>query len=557
MQDAAPLANANPNSGIISNSNPTSPANSPADDSRLQVAVANFKKTGQVDQEVIDFARKQVLPKLGLSNEQINELGPVAVMVKLQQEEGKTSQNTVATDPTTTVPSKPNEVEKPVDLPNLAALSGNVDQLTDSLSSQIDLEIKRQMAEKNSLEQAQQKIDQSIKEHEELTIAPPVQDPEETPKPKIGLFQNQIQHNIAPKTQPPLGSVEVPDDQSAVDPLTASVDYAISSLQEGDQVGKDWTLRKILTTSFGNNKSPFYELVNKSGASWTLSPEEMKDVIRSNILSNNSTTIKEIRGEKTEPLHEISFPGEKTSEEQSVEETETKVQPENKPEDHQKHHFENKKDIHDDSKPFVRERSENHFEPKEEKEKMEPTKPEAKEAKLSQKQIDFVNKIHAEPTQWRTFVSFSPEQWTQVHRLYEAGNLSDIGINANPLFDRLSDSEFGELVDIHKGDTANKLLEKAGYNLSWTAEDAVIFGAHILANYKLLEFGLKKLEVSGISTEPLPTEKAIIELVVSSQNGNHEAIRKLQERLQLLPYDNKFKIIKPQRLDELRKYFRS
>ncbi len=588
---------------------PTVIPNAQEEINKLLAAVEKFRKTGFVEESEVTFAKEKILPQLDYSTEQINDLGPVGIMVKLQEEADKKRigadgvNQTNGTKPTETKPeetpgnkSPELQAEKPAAVPEAKietiANSGNFDQvtkqvaqITDKLSSDIDREIKRQLEEKKALEQAQEKVDHVLKEHEEISL-PEVNKEAENEKPKIGLFNKAAEnkegslppiiHEVAYRPgQPP---EPLPQETLSTDPLAASVDLALNSLKEGDSIGSEWNLQKILTTSFGNKKSPFYELINKSGASWTLSPEEMKNVIRSNILSKNNTPVKEIKGEKPtetkdhEPeikFAEVKKEAHKDSLESKMhpaeeERNEVKVEKHDQEErEYQKVSFQKPEKNHEKSpenKPTFKHHKEEtkpEFKEKEQTfEKAEAKSESPTPTRFNQKQVDFLNKIHADQNLWNTFTSFNPELWESFHNLYEDGKLISIGIDAHPLFDKLSSNEYGNMIDIQKGDTASKLLSEAGYNLSWSKDDAEIFAVHIIANHKLLTDSAHKVEVSGLASPVLPSEKDVIELTIGAKNGNNESMHKLEEALNFLPIGSRFKLIKQLQLDQLRKYFK-
>ncbi len=598
-EPAAPQTQTNQtplNSNIVSNGSKTG---TQEEINKLLAAVEKFRKTGLVEDSEVTFAKEKVLPKLGLSSEQINELGPVGIMVKLQEEADKkrlsasginsnlepaipevvetSIPNLVKPIPSSPPPKIKTELETNIDENSFKELTKQVSKMTDNLSVDIDKEIKRQLEEKKALEQAQDKVDTVLKEHEELSL-PQINKEPQTPKPTIGLFHTKTVDNT--ENKPPIihdltYPIHQPEptqpENISTDPLEASIENAMNSLKEGDSIGSEWVLKKILTTSFGNKKSPFYELLNKSGAAWTLSPEEMRDALRSNILSKNTTPVKEINSEKVQPLHNLNEPDDKIDAKTSTQITAGEVErikeqlseekkvnhPSDQPkEPHEERHSETK----EHTKPFEHHettRTKPEMEKSEQKfEKDQVDSKEQGQTKFNQKQIDFLNKIHSDQSLWNSFTSFNPELWQYFHDLYEEGRLSSIGIDAHPLFDKLASSDFGSLIDIQKGDSASKILSEAGYNLSWTPEDAEIFAVHLIANHKILTDSVRKLEISGLTAPSLPSPKDVIDLTLGAKNGNHESLHKLEEALNFLPVNSKFKLIKPPQLDLLKKYFK-
>ena len=564
----------------------TPPATAPdfysQDLNHLKEAVDNFKQTGMVDPSELDFAKKQILPKLGLKESEINDLGPVGVMVRLQAEFDKTqppNQETVSAnlEVKPTPPPEPaieppktqtlansttngkGEIKLPDDLSN-----EEIQKLTKDLSSEIDQEIKRQIAEKHALELAQEKIDQVLAAAEPEALGAPKIEDKVQPAPPVakGELLEQIRKNEekAKSQEKPA----LPEEENS-DPLSQSVSFALKNLKEGDRVGSDWILKRIRSTSFGNNKSPFYELENQSGAKWTLSPEEMKATLRAQILSENKaepeekpslgvseikpaslhpiSTAKNLPNIVTKPLEQII----KTVRKEQTKPNETKTEV--------KKVLVPLKPAAPDQVKIREKEVENKPEPAETTKKPNITNAPEPEH-LSQKQIDFLGQVHENKDQWRTFMSFSPIQWSSVNQLYREGRLIDFGIDAHPLIDRLTDNDFGDLVEIHKGDSFNKVLSDAGYNLTYTGDDAHIVGAHLIANHDLLLNANKKAEQSGFATTVFPSDKEIIDLVFATENGNHEAYYQLQEPFHQLPLNSKFKVIKPDKLAELKDFFR-
>lgn len=387
-----------------------------------------------------------------------------------------------------------------------------VKKLTSQLSQEIDQEIKKQFAENQSFEKTQGKVDDLLKQAsvEKEPEVPPrsFEKPKFTPSPELENFKAE-------------------NGPSSLDPLRSSIETAMENLKEGDNVSKDWMLRKVLTTSFGNNKSSFFELENRSGAHWTLSPEEMKDVLRTEILTKKN---QEDEKGKEKPSLEAK-PDNVLPVRRDVE---TIIEP---LEDSQNKEV-NKADL---------EKEKTLFKPE------EPVEPE-KNLSLTKKQVELVNKLHSDKNLWDIFTTFSPEVWEKVYKMYENGKLTEIGIDAHPLLDQIENGNLGTSVEIQKGTTATALLSDSGYKLTWTTEDSVILGCHILANYDTLNEAIKKVESSGIAVSPLKPKKDIIGLMVAAKNNDPSALSSLQEGLRFLPVNGKFKVIKPEELEPLKKF---
>lgn len=558
---------------------------------QLKQTVEKFKATGQVDPSELDFAKKEVLPKLGLKSEEISDLGPVGVMVRLQNEVEKgslgdlgekpedTKKESAESEPKSENPQpKPNganpieqSTEVDADLPE-SLTSDQIQKLTHNLSSEIDQEIKRQIAEKHALDLAQEKIDQVLTNNEPKPLGEATVEEKVQPVPAVANAEilDDVRKTEESKLETGPNSDSIPVEVSQVtDPLSQSVGHALENLKEGDKVGSEWTLKKIFTTSFGNSKSPFYELENKSGAKWTLSPEEMKDTLRSHILSEKKiekeekptlgvskikpTSLHPLEGKKivhdivTRPLEQII----KTVRKEHPAKPSSGAKPEIK-----KVEIPIKEIPHLEVRPVLTTTKAvpNSEEKPPEEKKLPPVSSES--TNLSQKQIDFIGKVHSDKDSWRAFTSFTAPQWSSVNQLYKEGKLIDLGIDAHPLIDKLTDPDFVHIVDVHKGDSFNKILEDAGHNLTYTGEDSKIIGAHLIANHQLLIDSTHKAEASGFATASVPSDKEIIDLIYSAENGNHEAFYQLQEPLHQLPISSKFKIIKPEQLEEIKDFFR-
>src|SRR5690348_1303579 len=127
----------------------------------LKQALATFKNTGQVDPGAVEFAKGQFFPARGLAAEEIANLGPVEVMLRLDKE---LNSNTPATE----VPKTPFSSTPPV---NLATEVAN---LENRLSQEVDDEVKRQLSAQNEIEQAQGQVSELVKKAETIpTPAPP------------------------------------------------------------------------------------------------------------------------------------------------------------------------------------------------------------------------------------------------------------------------------------------------------------------------------------------------------------------------------------------------
>lgn len=381
----------------------------------------------------------------------------------------------------------------------------DIQKLTSDLSQEIDQEIKKQLSEPHPFANNQTQTDQNVSQTKILdTDQAKDQEPNSSP-------------TLSPNLQPKTGSSSVlpPSETDPtlanLDPLQASLNSALTNLKEGDKIGTGWVLKKIFSTSFGNNRSLFYELENEAGAKWTLSPEEMRDVLRSNV-----------KNEK-EPADLSPKPSE----------IEMKTP-------------ENKKNITEEiSSEAKSDKS------KEASEKNLTTD----STELTKEQIDFVSKLHSDSKQWQAFTSFTTAQLEAIQTLYEKGQLTRFGIDAHPLLDKINSKALGKEVEIGSEDSFTTLVEKEGHPLDYSSKDSVLLGLHILLNTDLLAATIKKAESAGLIVEKLPQPKDTINLVKDSIGGNNSAYSKLLKILQFLPSNSKFRILSTKEVSDLEKYF--
>lgn len=377
-------------------------------------------------------------------------------------------------------------------------------KLTDQLSHEIDQEIKKQLDTPHPTE-PQNQVNQSLGQPE-----PEVKLPEPTPtKPDEKI------EPIVPKPSVQLEKAEaVKTEDVALDPLRASINAALENLKEGDQVD-GWKLSKVYSTSFGHNKSLFYELENAKGAKKTLNKEEMKELLKTSL--NPNTTAPDLAPKPTEP---------------STAPKEPLAEPKNKP-----------ISVEDTKTP---------------EKSLFVAKPETENSRtntLSGEQIDFLKKIHEDPKLWKLFSSFNPKQIEEIQTLYQTGKLPSLGIAAHPLLDQLNDGSLGESVTIKKGDSISSILTNAGFQLNYQPQDSFILGVHVLANGKFLKESLEKIQSSGLSTPTLPEPEEIIVLAKDGNGGNTEAYHKLLTLLTFLPVGSKLRIFSPQQVDDLKQHF--
>lgn len=377
----------------------------------------------------------------------------------------------------------PNGVDNPSLTPD------DLKKLTSDLGAEIDQEIKKQLSVPHPFAETQERIDGQVEQAvEKSASAEPT--------------------NLAPAGVAPPSDTKVsnpaPVDEVLTnpDPLQASVSAAMSELKEGEKIGQDWILKKIYSTSFGHNRSFFYELENQSGAKWTLNSEEMKDLIKSNVTDSTPKYLspKTPVPEKGKLQTELEKRGPESVKKEEVETDETST------------------------------------------------------TSLSKDQIEFVSKLHADSKLWHAFTSFNPGQLKAVQDLYLNGQLPKIGIDAHPLLDKLESPQIGQEVVIKKGDSFTSLVENAGHSLTNSTKDSLLLALHILANEKLLIQGREKAEAAGLLVEKLPETKEIIRLGQKGLQGDTVAYSQLSQFVKLLPAESKLRVLSPEEATELEKY---
>ncbi|HSX57764.1 MAG TPA: hypothetical protein VLE47_00640 [Candidatus Saccharimonadales bacterium] len=409
--------------------------------------------------------------------------------------------------------------------PNATLSPEDIKKLTDQLSSEIDQEIKKQFASDNGLD-TQQKVNAVLREQ-----VSPTPQPQKPPDPVVPTNPVPPQAKVQPNLAPP--SRENPAEGN-FDPLSASVSSALSDLKEGDKID-GWTLKKIYSTSFGPNKSSFYELVNEAGAKWTLNPEEMKELLKKGLTSSPKEPV------NLAPTPEPEKPALET---QTLAET-----PGGKP---------IRKMIEDAIGKIKKE-------DKQVSETPPPSTPESPKTQdststansevLTKEQIDLLTKLHADKKLWSGFTSLTKDQFTKINELYEKGQLAEIGIDAHPLTDKLESENFGKEILVKKGDTITTLLTTANFTLTFQPTDSLVLGVHLLGNLETVKETLEKVASSGISTpEPL-SQQEIIDLIKKGLGGDNSSYQKLITILTFLPLDSKLRIFSPEEIESLRKYF--
>lgn len=391
----------------------------------------------------------------------------------------------------------------------------DIKKLTTDLSSEIDEEIKRQLSQPHPFSETQTKVNQVVKQVQEAKNKQDNLKLETEPERTIASTE------LRPQIPPPNLSTDIDPALANLDPLQASLNSALTNLKEGDRVGQEWVLKKIYSTSFGHNQSFFYELENNAGAKWTLSPEEMREVLKTRV--------------QTKPTPEDLAPPPLQIEKKT--DSTLKDQKEDSP-SLEETKFNNKEDT---SLTIPTDKT------------ADPKNPQ--NLGLTQAQVEFINKLHKDSSLWQEFTSFSKEQLSEVQHLYEKGQLLKLGIDAHPLLDKISSSGLGKEVDIKKEDTFNTIVEKEGHSLFFSNKDAVLLGLHVLSNNKLLNETAKKAESVGLSMESVPEPKEVINLTTSALVGNNAALHKLAKLLQVLPTNSKFRVLSTEEVKDLEKYF--
>jgi hypothetical protein len=353
-------------------------------------------------------------------------------------------------------------------------------------------------------------------------------------KDKIPLVNTPNEPNFLTNKPTPEAKAEInsspreeaePTTLEALDPLAASVAFALNNLKENDKINNEWTLKKIFKTNFGGNNSSFYELINSSGAVWTLNLEEMKDLLKKEITKDKiDDTLPNLGIEK--PIGEAEQPSPKI-------ETETK-QVQEKPKSEPNLENLNKKDS---------------FETK-------PSNQEHSEGVLTEEQIQFLKKLHTNADNWKVLITFSLPQWEKFIKLYQEGNLKEIGINNNPLFDYLNNPDFGSLVEVNKGETFSSILQKHGHKLKWTGADGPLFAFHVIANRKLLEDTARKAESLGLSVKKIPEDQELISLATKAVEGDYLSLQELSSYLQLIPTNQRVRVLNVTEVEKLTSFLK-
>lgn len=113
----------------------------------------------------------------------------------------------------------------------------------------------------------------------------------------------------------------------------------------------------------------------------------------------------------------------------------------------------------------------------------------------------------------------------------------------------LANPELVNSVEISQGDTIGQLLTDGGYDIDWGPDNAQVFGAHIEANYDMLQGMNEQVAAAGISVEDFPTQGEISTLVSQARAGDAVAMHRLTEAMHWIPTGGEFTILSPEAVE--------
>ncbi|MEX0621513.1 MAG: hypothetical protein WD187_00760 [Candidatus Woykebacteria bacterium] len=124
---------------------------------------------------------------------------------------------------------------------------------------------------------------------------------------------------------------------------------------------------------------------------------------------------------------------------------------------------------------------------------------------------------------------------------------------APTLSEVLANPEFAQSVEIPQGTTVGELLANSGHSIDWGPDNAQLFGAHIQANYDMLQEMHTNVAASGIPVEDFPTQAEIATLVTQAEAGDPVAMHQLTEALHWVPAGGNFNVLTPEGLEQARR----
>ncbi len=482
------------------------PAAQSSDTQQLKSAVEHFKTTGQVDFAAVTAAKEKFFPSIGLGTDETKDLGPVEVMVKLQDilEKGPLPSPEQAPVQPPTLPVQPAPTQSASAAP--LDLKAEMENMTRELTAQIDEEIKKQIAGQKSFDGAQNHFNQLVKEAEPHLEKPAA------PKLTAEKVQN---YNL--------------------NPLQASTDSALQNLHVGDRID-GWNLKRTFSTNFGGSPTAFYELQNDSGAMWTLNEEEIKDLIEREMAAKGKTGSPNLPSLQPEvKLPQATDFIDKNSKDVQIP---TQEPIKNAPP------AQAVAEVVPIPAPPVPQPVKT----------VEPTQvvvePTNDQTDLNDKQKDFIKKLSKDKKDWQVFTSFTPTLWQTFWDAYKNGNLNEIGLGRDIFTHQLADTDNFTTVTIAKGDTINKLLENAGFKEQPTPS---LLGSHLQLNFELIKQSHQKIMDSGINVPALPQESDLYELIKKAKAIDQTAYDQIKDSLSLLPIEGHFKVLKPEIFPEVDK----
>ena len=113
----------------------------------------------------------------------------------------------------------------------------------------------------------------------------------------------------------------------------------------------------------------------------------------------------------------------------------------------------------------------------------------------------------------------------------------------------LANPEYASSLEIQQGDTIGQLLTDGGYDIDWGPDNAQVFGAHIEANYDMLQGMNEQVAAAGVSVEDFPTQGEISTLVSQARAGDAVAMHRLTEAMHWVPTGGEFTILSPEAVE--------
>jgi len=109
----------------------------------------------------------------------------------------------------------------------------------------------------------------------------------------------------------------------------------------------------------------------------------------------------------------------------------------------------------------------------------------------------------------------------------------------------LQNPDFANSLEIAQGTTVSDLLANNGYDITWTPDDADIFGGHILANYDTLNQMHEQVKAAGIPVEfqDYPSPNEVVNLIKAAEGGDAKAFQQLVAASHWIPEGGNYNIL--------------